>query len=137
MPAVIQEPERRSIGELEYSSDVLESMEKIHSNFEVSHRGSSLVFDSDGKDLGLDTECNFFPGINFDFLNGYLDDSRLEDRGEGSKGFLYRIYDIPEKYTKIIGAVFGVSCNRYHRVFLQTPDGIVNHDFGECVADLT
>ena len=132
---MIPEPESKSIGELQYSSDILEIMRKILDDFAVIDRSSSLVVDSNRKDLDLDTECNFFPGVDFTVLNNYLHDSNLEDQGEWNKRFLYRVYDVPEKYTRVINAMRDVSCSRYHRVYLQTPDGIVNRDFGEGVVD--
>ena len=60
MLTLISEPELKSIGELQYSSDILGAMKKICDNFTAVHRNSSLLADGNGKDLGPDTKCNFF-----------------------------------------------------------------------------
>ena len=129
-PVVISEPENISIGELKYSSRILEIVEKIRTNFEKSS-GSSLIFLCDGKDLGKDSMWIFYRGINFNILDDYLGKLSLEKSEEAAEEFPYRIYQAPKKYHNIMGAMLGVPCSNYHGLYLETPDGIVNRDFGE------
>ena len=119
--------ERTRIGELSHSDRIIGCM-----NETKEHWKNRTVFGPGEDTPQPHSRCRLYRNLTIKALYGYLERRKPKFSGTSTTGIPYQIHEIPKNERRIVGSLLGEACEKYYRIYMQTEDGVVIHNCGEC-----